>query len=198
VKYANCRRSSGRLTAQTDLGSNAFEVFNGNRSGISFQGFIHDPVSHIPEQPFDRSLVFARQPFQKPPLVAALVPCGLKITALRESSLSNVFDDSAFKNLAGIGCGDADDTRIDADYAFACRIRDFFGGDQVQIPQSAFARNGGGRFDLPRPIEILPSCRQHISPELLVGKRGLRSAKPPRNAKFLCRIESGSLLWRNL
>jgi hypothetical protein len=36
------------------------------------------------------------------------------------------------------------------------------------------------------------------SPELKLTERGLRYAKPSRNAKFLCRLEGGSLLWQSL
>jgi hypothetical protein len=31
-----------------------------------------------------------------------------------------------------------------------------------------------------------------------ITERGLRYAKPSRNAKFLCRLEGGSLLWQRL
>ena len=107
------------LFGDLDSRSNAFEVFDSYCSRAVFQGFIHDLVGYVPEQPFNRSLLFARQPFQKPPLIAALAPCGLKIAALFESALSNVFDNSAFKNLASAGRDDANDTRINADHTIA-------------------------------------------------------------------------------
>jgi hypothetical protein len=90
------------LFGDPDPVPNALEVFDGYRPRAGLQGLVHDPVGHIPEQPFDRSLLFARQPFQKPSLIAALVPCGLKITALSESPLSNVLDNSAVEDLAGV------------------------------------------------------------------------------------------------
>jgi len=111
--------------------ADAFEVFNGNRPGGHFQGFTNNPVGHIPEQPINRSLLFARQPFQEPSLVAALVPCGLKIAALFESALSNMFDRPAVESFAGVDSSNADDTRIDTDYAITLRVRNALGDDQV-------------------------------------------------------------------
>ena len=70
------------LFGHPDSGSNALEVFDGYRPGAGLQGLINDPVCHIPEQPINRPLLFARHPFQKPSLASALVPCGLKIAAL--------------------------------------------------------------------------------------------------------------------
>ena len=100
----------------------AFEVFNGNRPGGHFQGFTDNPIGHIPEQPINRSLFLARQPFQEPSLVAALVPCGLKIAALFESALSNLFDRPAVESFSGVDSSNADDARIDADHPIALRV----------------------------------------------------------------------------
>ncbi len=102
--------------------ADAFQVFNRNRPGINFQGFVSDLVRHIPEQPINAALLFARQPFQKPSLIAALVPCGLKIAALFESALSNVLDNSAVESFTSINRGNANDARINADHTFALRI----------------------------------------------------------------------------
>src|SRR5262245_44094352 len=51
------------LFGNPDPGSNALEVFDDYRPGAGLQGFINDSVGHIPEQPINRSLLFARQPF---------------------------------------------------------------------------------------------------------------------------------------
>jgi hypothetical protein len=139
-----------------DSASNAFEVFDGYRPRADFQGFVHDSIRHIPEQPFDRSFLFARQPLQEPSLVTALVPCGLKISALFESSLSNVFDNSTFENLACTGRGDTDNPRIDADTRIALRLGNIPGDDQMQIPDSTFAGDCGCWLDFPGSVEILP------------------------------------------
>src|SRR6266508_4209892 len=144
------------LFGNLDLVSNALKVFDHYRPRAGFQGFVHDLVGHVPEQPIDRSLLFARQPFQEPSLVSALVPCGLKIAALFESALSNVLDNSALENLPGADRGDPDDTRIDADPRLTLRVGNIFSGDQMQIPCATFAKDRGSRFDLPRPVEILP------------------------------------------
>ncbi len=103
------------LFGDSDPRPNALKIFDHYRPRAGFQGFVHDLVGHVPEQPIDRSLLFARQPFQEPSLVSALVPCGLKIAALFESALSNVLDNSALENLPSADRGDPDDTRIDAD-----------------------------------------------------------------------------------
>jgi len=144
------------LLSDPDSRPNALKVFDGNRPGINFQGFVNDLVRHVPEQPINRPLLFARQPFQESSLISALVPCGLKIAALFESALSNVFDNSAVESLAGVDCGDANDPRIDADHAVTLRVGDVLCDDQMQIPDSAFAGDGGSRLDSPCPVEILP------------------------------------------
>ena len=144
------------LFSDSNPRSNASEVFNGDCSRAGFQGFVNDPVGHIPEQPFNRSLLFARQPFQKPSLISALVPCGLKISALFESSLSNVFDNSTFENLACTGRGDTNNPRIDADMRIALRLGNILGDDQMQIPDSTSAGDCGRWLDFPCSVEILP------------------------------------------
>ena len=144
------------LFGNPDPVSNALKVFDDYRPRVGFQGFIHDLVGHIPEQPINRSLLFARQPFQEPSLVSALVPCGLKIAALFESALSNVLDNSALENLAGAGRGDTDDTGIDANGSVALRVGNILCGDQMQIPGLTFAGDVGSRLDLPRSVEVLP------------------------------------------
>src|SRR6266511_2458278 len=144
------------LLRDSDSGPDTFEVFDGNRPGLRFQGFTDNPVRHIPEQPINRSLLFARQPFQEPSLAAALVPCGLKISALFESALSNVLDNSAVESFAGVDSGDADDARIKTDHRVTLRVGNLLRDDQMQIPYLALEGNGGGRLDLPRPVEILP------------------------------------------
>jgi hypothetical protein len=70
------------LFSDLDPRSNAFEVFDCYRPGANFQSFVHDPVRDIPEQPLNRSLLFARQPLQEPSLISALAPCGLKIPSV--------------------------------------------------------------------------------------------------------------------
>jgi hypothetical protein len=144
------------LFSNLDPRSNAFEVFDGYRPGANFHSFVHDPVRYIPEQPLNRSLLFARQPLQEPSLISALVPCGLKIAALFESALSNVLDNPALENLACAGRGDADDTRIYADARVTIRVGNIFCNDQMQIPDSTFVGDCGCRLDPPRPAEILP------------------------------------------
>jgi hypothetical protein len=144
------------LFSDLDPRSNAFEVFDCYRPGANFQSFVHDPVRDIPEQPLNRSLLFARQPLQEPSLISALVPCGLKIAALFESALSNVLDNSALENLACAGCGDADDTRIYADARVTIRVGNIFCNDQMQIPDSTFMGDCSCRLVPPRPAEILP------------------------------------------
>jgi hypothetical protein len=144
------------LFSDLDPRSNAFEVFDGYRPGANFQSLVHDPVRYIPQQPLNRSLLFARQPLQEPSLISALVPCGLKIAALFESALSNVLNNSALKNLAGAGRGDADDARIYADARITIRVGNIFCNDQMQIPDSTFVGDCGCRLDPPRPAEILP------------------------------------------
>src|SRR5215510_2429083 len=133
--------------------ADAFEVFNGNRPGGHFQGFTNNPVGHIPERPINRSLLFACQPFQEPSLVAALVPCGLKIAALFESALPNMFDRPAVESFAGVDSSNADDARIDTDHAITLRVRNVLSDNQVQIPGSASAENYSCRFNFPCPIE---------------------------------------------
>jgi hypothetical protein len=144
------------LFGHPDPVPNALEVFDRYRPRAGLQRLVHDPICHIPEQPFDRSLLFARQPFQKPSLIAALVPCGLKITALSESSLSNALDNSAVEDLAGVDSGNSDDAGIDADHAVALRVGNVFCDDQMQIPVSVFVGDCGSRLDLLRPVEIWP------------------------------------------
>ena len=144
------------LLRNFDSRPDALKVFDNYRPRASFQGLVNDLVGHIPEQPLNRSLLFARQPFQEPSLVAALVPCGLKIAALFKSALSNVFDNSALESFARVDRGNANDAGINADHLRLRRIGNVFCGDQMQIPGSAFARDAGRRFNLPRPVEILP------------------------------------------
>ena len=144
------------LPGDFDSRSNAFQIFNHYRPGIGFQGFVNDLVRHIPEQPIHRSLLFARQPFQEPSLVSALVPCGLKITALLESAFSNVFDSSALENLASAEGGNADDAGIDANRPFALRVGNILYEDQVQVPRPASMGKSSRWFNLPRPIQVLP------------------------------------------
>src|SRR5262245_7582174 len=155
--------------------ADASEVFNRNCPGGHFQGFTNNPVGHIPEQPINRSLLFARQPFQEPSLVAALVLCGLKIAALFESALSNMFDRPAVESFAGVDSSNADDTRIDADHAITLRVRNAPGDDQVQIPDSTFAGNRSRWFNFPFPVEVLPMVvgENQVNPGSAV-KRGQR------------------------
>jgi len=54
-----------------------FKSSNGNRPGAGFQGFIHDPVRHIPEQPIHAAFLFARQPVSK--VVFDCDSCALRI-----------------------------------------------------------------------------------------------------------------------
>src|SRR5262252_2583883 len=114
-----------------DSRPNTLKVFNNYCSRVCFHGFSGNRIGDIPEQPTNATPLFSRQPFQEPSLVSALVPCGLKIAALFESALSNVFDISALENLAGTGRGDSDNTRIHADRHFALRIRNILSDDQV-------------------------------------------------------------------
>jgi len=144
------------LFGHPDPVPNPLEVFDCYRPGAGLQGFINDPVGHIPEQPINRSLLFARQPFQEPSLASTLVPCGLKIAALFESALSNVFDDSALENLARAGRGYTNDPGIDADPRITLRVWNILCNNQMQIPDSTFARDCGRWLDFPRPVEILP------------------------------------------
>jgi len=143
------------LFGHPDSGSNALEIFDDYRSGAGLQGFINDPVGHIPEQPINRSLLFARQPFQEPSLVSALVPCGLKIAALFESALSNVFDNSALENFAGTGRGYTNYSGIHTNARTTLSVWNILCDDQMQIPDSTFARDCGRWLDFPRPVEIL-------------------------------------------
>jgi hypothetical protein len=184
------------LFGNLDLVSNALKVFDDYCARVGFQGFIHDLVGHIPEQPFNRSLLFARQPFQEPSLVSALVPCGLKIAALFESALSNVLDNSALENLAGAGCGDTDDTGIDANCSVALRVGNILCNDQMQIPDLTFAGDGASRLNFPRSVEVLPvvarkdqvdsnsACKRGqrgvLLIDLLLSACGRRIASPPR------------------
>jgi hypothetical protein len=57
------------LFGDPDPVPNALVIFDGYCPRLGLQRLVHDPVGHIPEQPFDRSLLFARQPFQKPSLI---------------------------------------------------------------------------------------------------------------------------------
>ena len=144
------------LFGHPDSGSNALEIFDDYRPGAGLQGFINDPVCHIPEQPINRPLLFARQPFQEPSLASALVPCGLKIAALFESALSNVLDYSALENLAGTGRGYTNDPGIHTNARITLSVWNILCDDQMQIPDSPLARDCGRRLDFPRPVEILP------------------------------------------
>jgi hypothetical protein len=144
------------LFGNPDPGPDALEVFDDYRPGSRLQGFANDPARHVPEQPFNRSLLFARQPFQEPSLVSALVPCGLKSAALCESSLSNVFDNSAFENLACAGRGYTNDPGIDANARIALIVWNVLCDDQMQIPDSTFETDRGRWLDFPAPIEISP------------------------------------------
>jgi len=164
--------------------TNAFQIFNHYRSRAGFQGLAYNLVRHIPEQPINRSLLFARQPLQEPSLVSALVPCGLKITALFEPALSNVFDNSALENLAGVDRGDTLDARVDTDHALTLRIGNVSRGNQVQVPRPAFVGDGSCWFDLPRSIQVLP---------VVVGEDQADSHSPVKGregGKFL--IDPGS------
>jgi hypothetical protein len=144
------------LFGDPDSGSNALEIFDDYRPGAGLQGFINDPICHIPEQPINRPLLFARQPFQEPSLASALVPCGLKIAALFESALSNVLDYSALENLAGTGRGYTNDPGIHTNARITLSVWNILCEDQMQIPDSPLARDCGRRLDFPRPVEILP------------------------------------------
>ena len=84
------------------------------------------------------------------------MPCGLKIAALFESALSNVLDNSALENLARAGRGDTNDPRIDANARTTLRVWNILCSNQMQIPDSTFARDCGRWLDFPRPVEILP------------------------------------------
>jgi len=162
------------LFGHPDSGSNALEVFDDYRPRASLQGFINDPVCHIPEQPINRSLLFARQPFQEPSLASALVPCGLKIAALFESALSNVLDNSALENLARAGRGYTNDPGIDANARITLRVWNILCNNQMQIPDSTFARDCGRWLDFPRPVEILP---------VIVGEDQLNSGSALKRAQ---------------
>src|SRR5262249_25256094 len=118
-----------------DSRPNTLKVFDNYRARVGFQGFSGNLIGDIPEQPINATPLFSRQPFQEPSLVSALVPCGLKIAALFESALSNVFDISALENLAGTGRGDSDNTRIHADARFGGQIRIFLSVERVKNPR---------------------------------------------------------------
>src|SRR6266508_1802868 len=77
-------------------------------------------------------------------------------SALFESALSNVLDNSALENLAGAGCGDTDDTGIDANCSVALRVGNILCNDQMQIPDLTFAGDGASRLNFPRSVEVLP------------------------------------------
>jgi hypothetical protein len=119
-------------------------------------------VTDFGEQRRERPAVVNQPLFLRHPdprsdaLIAAFVPCGLKIAALFESSLSNVFDAAAFENLSSVDRGDSDDAGVDADYLLAFRIGNLSRRDHVQVPYPAFAGYVGRRLDLPGSIEVLP------------------------------------------
>lgn len=172
------------LFSDSDSGANTFQVFHRNHARVNPDGFADNAVSHVPEQPLYRALLSARQPFEESPLIATLLPCGLKRTTLPESLLANVPDLAATENFAS-RCGrHAHDARINAENFRPVRIRHVFGADQVQIPDLAFARNGRGRQDFPTAVKVARVIvRQNQARPDSSLERGQRSAsllKPDR------------------
>ena len=83
-----------------------------------------------------------------------LVPCGLKRAALPESLLSNVLDLPAAENLARRSGRHAHDARIYAENFRPVGFRNVARANQVQVPDLALARDVGGRFDVPTPVQV--------------------------------------------
>jgi hypothetical protein len=91
------------LFRHANAAANALQVFDGDYAGVDSLGFADKLVRHIPQQPFDRALLFPCQPFDKLPLIRSLVPCSLERATLFESLLLDVLNASAFENFACAG-----------------------------------------------------------------------------------------------
>jgi len=170
-----------------DSAKDVFQVFHSNHAGIYKDSFPYNLICNIPQEPLNRSMLSAGQPFQHAALSACFVPC-LQRTAFLEVAPADLFDSSAFENFSGVCSGDSIDAATGTERFRSGCLWNVLLCHQTEIPFTSTLNQGCGTRNSPTAVKVLPMVVTENQPNL---DSALHGRKPSASFRNLERERSG-------